>query len=139
MNASRMDHGDQPPNTDFIRSVWSQHERIRTDMGWDRMIRSFGYGIAEKWCTMYRLAGVAELADARDLGSRGRKALQVRFLSPALLQINIRFVFGMCLALEIEPSGNMDRIGLQRQPKGKSDAIGGTLVVMLAGCGMNKS
>src|SRR5437868_6168182 len=29
-------------------------------------------------------AGVAELADARDLGSRGRKALQVRLLSPAL-------------------------------------------------------
>ena len=29
-------------------------------------------------------AGVAELADARDLGSRGRKAVQVRFLSPAL-------------------------------------------------------
>ena len=28
-------------------------------------------------------AGVAELADARDLGSRGRKAVQVRFLSPA--------------------------------------------------------
>ena len=31
------------------------------------------------------IAGVAELADARDLGSRGRKALQVRFLSPALV------------------------------------------------------
>lgn len=29
-------------------------------------------------------AGVAELADARDLGSRARKGLQVRFLSPAL-------------------------------------------------------
>ena len=33
-------------------------------------------------------AGVAELADARDLGSRGRKAVQVRFLSPALVAGN---------------------------------------------------
>lgn len=32
----------------------------------------------------FEAAGVAELADARDLGSRGRKAVQVRFLSPAL-------------------------------------------------------
>lgn len=28
-------------------------------------------------------AGVAELADAQDLGSCGREAVQVRFLSPA--------------------------------------------------------
>ena len=39
--------------------------------------------------------------------------------------------------LKPEPSGNVSRIGLQRQPNGKFDAIGGTLVVMLAGCGMN--
>ena len=32
-------------------------------------------------------AGVAELADARDLGSRGRKAVQVQLLSPALRSI----------------------------------------------------
>ncbi len=35
--------------------------------------------------TISRSAGVAELADARDLGSRGVKPVQVRALSPALL------------------------------------------------------
>ena len=33
--------------------------------------------------TIAMCAGVAELADARDLGSRVRKDVQVRFLSPA--------------------------------------------------------
>ena len=40
-------------------------------------------------------AGVAELADAQDLGSCGRKAVQVRFLSPAFSR-----------ALHIRPSSD---------------------------------
>ena len=45
------------------------------------------------------VAGVAELADARDLGSRVLRDLQVRFLSPALLHrviadLNIRRTIG---------------------------------------------
>ena len=34
------------------------------------------------------LAGVAELADARDLKSRGRKAVRVQLPSPAFLRVN---------------------------------------------------
>ena len=35
-------------------------------------------------------AGVAELADALDLGSSGLKPVQVRFLSPALNDLSLK-------------------------------------------------
>lgn len=45
---------------------------------------------SDRWPVPVVHAGVAELADARDLGSRGRKAVQVRFLSPALRKPDAR-------------------------------------------------
>ncbi len=55
------------------------------------MERAVPHGLVRDCMQPFRLrplpfpvAGVAELADARDLGSRGRKAMQVQLLSPAL-------------------------------------------------------
>jgi hypothetical protein len=41
-----------------------------------------------------RFAGVAELADAQDLGSCGLKTVEVQVLSPA--PITIRYSFPLC-------------------------------------------